>query len=120
MRLLKRNLIEFEYIGMTGEATDIDPETGLHTGDFHPEQAEPVVYEGNFSPANLLASQTFYGVDLRYTHVLLVDDPEAEIDESGIIRIDGELYDIRAKRKSLNVLNLALRKQTKDHGGEDA
>ena len=117
MKLLKRNLTEFEYIGYTGEETDIDPETGLHTGDPVPVMAEPVWYDGNISPANLLANQTFYGEDIRYTHVLLMDDPDAEIDEYGVIRWNGDLYDIRAVRRSQNVLNIALRKQTKDNQG---
>lgn len=114
MKLLKRNLTEFEYLARAGE-TDIDPETGLHTGEPVQTFEEPVWYEGNLSAASLLANQTFYGEDIRYTHVLLMDDPDAEIDEYGVIRIDGDLYDIRAIRKSQNVLNIALRKQTKDH-----
>lgn len=122
MRLLRRNLREFEFIPYTGNETDIDPETGLHTGEPVPETGEPVWYEGNISPASLLANQTFYGLDTRYTHVLVMDDPDAEIDEYGVIRWEGDLYDIRAVRRSLNVLSIALRKQTKNHaeeGGDD-
>lgn len=119
MKLLKRNLTEFEYLAYTGNETDIDPETGLHTGEPVPEFSEPVWYEGNISTASLLANQTFYGEDIRYTHVLLMDDPDAEIDESGLIRWNGDLYDIRAVRPSQNVLNIALRKQTKDNTEEN-
>lgn len=115
MKLLKRNQQVFEYLAYTGNETDIDPETGLHTGEPVPEFAEPVEYEGNISSASLLANQTFYGEDIRYTHVLLLDDPDAEINEYGVIRFDGDLYDIRAIRRSLNVLNVALRKQTKQN-----
>lgn len=115
MKLLKRNLTEFEYLAYTGNETDIDPETGLHTGEPVPEYAEPVWYEGNISPASLLTTQTFYGEDIRYTHVLLMDDPDAEIDEYGMIRWEGDLYEIRAVRRSQNVLNVALRKLTKNH-----
>ena len=115
MKLLKRNLDEFEYLPYTGNESDIDPETGLHTGEPVPEYGEPVLYEGNISTPNLLANQTFYGTDTRFTHVLLMDDPDAEIDEYGLIRYKGGLYDIRAVRRSLNVLSAALRKQTKDH-----
>lgn len=120
MKLLKRNLEEFEYLPMLDEATDIDPETGLHTGEPALQYGEPVPYEGNISIPNLLVNQTFYGTDTRYTHVLLMDDPDAEIDEHGLIRWRDELYDIRAVRRSLNVLSVALRKQTADHSeGED-
>lgn len=117
MKLLKRDLVEFEYLRFTGEETDVDPDTGLHTGVYRPEMAEPEWYEGNISPASLLANQTFFGEDLRYTHVLLMDDTEAEIDEYGEIRWEGNLYDIRAVRKSGNVLNIALRRRTKNHTG---
>lgn len=120
MKLQKRNLREFEYLPYTGRETDIDPETGLHTGEFHPEYGEPVVYEGNLSTPSLIANQTFYGKDIRYTHVLLLDDPDAEIDEYGLIRVGGDEYEIRAVRPSLNVLSLALRRITKDHGAEAA
>lgn len=115
MRLLKRNLTVFEYIPYTGNETDIDPETGLHTGEPVPEMGEPIEYEGNISTPSLLVNQTFYGEDIRYTHVLVMDDPEAEIDENGVIRWEGDLYDIRAVRPSLNVLSVALRKQTKNN-----
>lgn len=119
MKLLKRNLTDFEYLAPTGNENDVDPETGLHTGEPVLEYADPVPYEGNISTANLLANQTFYGEDIRYTHVLLMDDPEAEIHEEGMIRYDGDLYEIRAVRKSLNVLNIALRKLTKNNAQED-
>ena len=127
MRLLQRNLTEFEYIPQT-EETDIDPETGMHTGDFRPvtaeddEDAEPILYEGNISPASQYANYTLFGTDIRYTHVLLMDDPEVEIDEYGKIKWNGDLYDIRAVRRSLNSVSIALRKQTENHAedeGED-
>ena len=127
MRLLQRNLTEFEYIPQT-EETDIDPETGIHTGEFRPvtaeddEDAEPILYEGNISPASQYATYTLFGTDIRYTHVLLMDDPEVEINEYGKIKWNGDLYDIRAVRRSLDSVSIALRKQTKDHAedeGED-
>ena len=128
MRLLQRNLTEFEYIPQT-EETDIDPETGMHTGEFRQmtadelgEDAEPILYEGNISVASQYANYTLFGTDIRYTHVLLMDDPEVEIDEYGKIRWNGDLYDIRAVRRSLNIVSIALRKQTENHAedeGED-
>lgn len=119
MKLLKRNLTEFDYLAYVDEATDVDPVTGLHTGEPTPTFAEPVTYEGNISPANLLTNQTFFGEDIRYTHVLLMDDPDAEIDEYGLILWNGDTYEIRAVRRSLNVLHVALRKQTKQNAGDE-
>ena len=144
MRLLQRNLTEFEYIPQT-EETDIDPETGMHTGEFRQmtdeelgEDAEPILCEGNISTASQYATYTLFGTDIRYTHVLVMDyteveideygkirwsgDPKVEINEYGKIRWNGDLYDIRAVRPSLNSVSIALRKQTKNHAedeGED-
>lgn len=144
MRLLQRNLTEFEYIPQT-EETDIDPETGMHTGEFRQmtdeelgEDTEPILCEGNISTASQYATYTLFGTDIRYTHVLVMDyteveideygkitlngDPDVEINEYGKIRWNGDLYDIRAVRPSLNSVSIALRKQTKNHTkdeGED-
>lgn len=114
MRLLKRNLTEFSYIPHLGE-TDIDPETGKHTGDPVPTWGEPVPMTGNISTPSLHVNPTFYGEDIRYTHTLVMDDPDAGIDEYGEILWKGDRYEIRAVRPSLNVLSVALRKKTKDN-----
>lgn len=118
MRLLKRNLTDFEYLPYLGES-DLDPDTGLHTGEPVVQYGDPVEYEGNISTPSLLANQTFYGTEIRYTHVLLMDDPDAEIDEYGIILWEGEKYEIRAIRRSLNVLSAALRKQTVNYAEDE-
>lgn len=114
MRLLYRNTTKFEYLPYTGEESDLD-ENEMHTGEFHPVYGDPVEYRGNISSPNGNTSQTFYGTDIRYTHVLVMDTPEAEISEMGLIRWKGELYDIRAVRPSINALSIALRKQTADN-----
>lgn len=114
MKLLKRNLTEFEYLPYKGES-DIDPETGLHTGDPVPQYGEPIPLEGNISTPSQLVNPTFYGEDIKYTHTLVMEPPETAIDEYGLIQWNGDTYDIRAVRPSLNFLALALRKRTKDH-----
>lgn len=119
MKLLKRNLTVFEYIPWTDGETDVDPDTGLHTGEYRKIQAEPVEYEGNISQPGQMTNQTFYGLDIRYTHTLILDDPEAEIDEHGEILWNGDAYEIRAVRRSLNFLSAALRKKTKDNSLTD-
>lgn len=120
MRLLKRNLTEFEYLPYMGES-DIDPETGMHTGEPVPTYGDPVPCEGNISIPSQLVNPTFYGEDIRYTHTLVMDFPETEMDEYGLILWNGDTYKIRAIRPSLNVLSMALRKLTKNHsdGEED-
>lgn len=120
MKLLKRNLKEFDYLPYIGES-DIDPETGKHTGEPVPTYGKPVQYEGNISVPSQLVNPTFYGEDIRYTHTLVMEPPETDINEYGLVVWEGDTYEIRAIRPSLNVLSLALRKRTKDHSdGEKA
>ena len=114
MRLLKRNLTEFEYLPATGKETDLNSD-GEHTGEFYPEYGDPKVYTGNISAPNGDTNQTFYGEDVRYTHTLVMDRPNVGIKEGGAILWKGDMYDIQAIRPSLNVLNVALRKQTVNH-----
>lgn len=113
MRLLRRNTTEFEYLPQTGETSDLNDD-GEHTGEFHPVHGEPVRYRGNISTPSGQTNQQFYGEEIRYSHTLVMDKSDAPIDEMGVIRWKGDLYDITAVRRSMNVLNVALRKQTKN------
>ena len=113
MRLLKRNMTDLEYLPYSGMETDLN-EDGEHTGEFHPKMSDPVPLKGNMSTPNGQVNQTFYGTDERYTHVLLLDNPKADIRKTGKIRWKGELYDILAVQPSLNVMSIALRKQTEN------
>jgi len=118
--LLKRNLKEMEYIPYEGES-DIHPDTGLHTGEPIPSYGEPIPFLGNISAPSQYVNPTFYGEDIRYTHTLAMEpNDEVPVNEYGLIRYNGEMYEIRAVRPSLNYLNIALRKQTVDHAdGEE-
>ena len=117
MKLLKRNMTEFEYLPYQGMASDLN-EYGEHTGDYSeegPQYGDPVPYNGNISVPSGRENQTFYGEDIRYTHTLVMDDPNVDIQEYGLIRWNGSLYDIQAIRPSLNSVSIALRKQTTAH-----
>ena len=118
MILLRRNLTSFEYYAYTGVDSDIDEETGMHTGIPKPIYASPVTYKGNISAPNGSAIQAFDGIDVRYTHILLMDDVNADIRETGYIVWKGKKYDVTAVRPSLNVLSVALRQRTEDHGDQ--
>ena len=117
MRLLIRNRTEFEYYPYTGLESDED-ENGLHTGVWHPVYDEPVTYKGNISAPSGAAVQAFDGLDIRYTHVLLMDDPNADISEMGRIRWKGRMYRITAVRPSMNVLSVALLAETVNYGDQ--
>ena len=119
MRLLKRNTTEFEYLPYTGTDSDLN-EDGEHTGEFHPEYGTPVKYRGNISSPSGNVNQTFYGMDIRYTHVLVMDQPDADIQETGLVLWKNNRYEIRAVMPSINALSVALRRLTKDHAESDA
>lgn len=114
MRLLKRNLQEFEYYAYTGKEPISTPE-GKATGENKPRYAtDPVVYEGNISPAGGYVSQQWFGRNLEYTHTLLMDDPDADIDEFGRIVFKGKTFDVVKVSPSFNILSVALRQVTKN------
>ena len=111
MRLLRRNTTEFEYLPFTGVETDVNAD-GEHTGEFYPEYGEAVTYKGNISIPSGQTEHQFYGEDIRYTHTLLMDDPDVPIDEHGIVRWKGNLYDVKSVKRSLNSFSAALQRQT--------
>ena len=115
MRLLLRNTTKFDYLPYDGVETDLNDD-GEHTGEFHPSYGNPITYRGNISSPNGQTQQTFYGEDIRYTHTLLMDDPNVPITEHGIIRWKGHLYEVTAVRPSINSLTVALKRMT---DGED-
>lgn len=116
MRLLQRNTTEFEYLAQDeDQMTDLNSD-GEHTGQMRPVYATPVKMRGNISTPSGHVNQTFYGTDTPYTHTLVMDDPDAPISETGIIRWKGYEYDILAVRPSINSLSAALRRRTKYNG----
>lgn len=106
-RLLKRNLTEFCYLAYVGKTEILNGDK--HTGKYSITYADPVYYEGNISTATGLSTQEWYGLDKQYTHVLLMNVPETDIREDGLIRWKGGEYEVRAVRPSINVLAVALR-----------
>lgn len=118
MRLLLRNTTKFEYCAYTGLESDLN-EDGLHTGVYKPVYDDPVEYRGNISAPSGRAVQAFDGLEIRYTHVLIMDKPDTDIDEYGKILWNGKTYAITAVRRTMNVLNVALMEQTEDHGDQD-
>lgn len=114
MKCLKRNQTRFEFIPYSGNETDLN-EDGEHTGEFHPDYSGAIPYYGSISAPSGKVNQTFYGMDIRYTHTLVMDKPDVDINEYGVVRWKGELYDVVAVRPSLNFVSIALRKQTVDH-----
>ena len=127
MKLLLRNTRQFEYLPYGGVESDLNAD-GEHTGEFHPSYGDPETYRGNISSPSGQTTHTFYGEDIRYTHTLVMDR-DVGIREQGIVRWNGQLYEVTAVRPSLNGVSIALRQMTADEGkpyvpdaedGEDA
>lgn len=114
MKCLRQNMTKFEYLPYDGVETDLNDD-GEHTGEFHRNYGDPIPYKGNISTPSGKVNQTFYGDDIRYTHTLVMDNPDVDIHEGGVIRWKGNLYDVQAVRPSLNSVSIALRQQTKVH-----
>ena len=114
MRLLKRNTTPFEYLPNSGVDSDLNSD-GEHTGEYHTVFGTAVSYRGNISAPSGQTNWTFYGLEGRYTHTLVMDNPKADIKEGGAVRWNGHLYDVIAVRPSLNVLSVALRRQTENN-----
>lgn len=108
MRTLKRNETDFVYKGYVSKTEVLN--NGKHTGKFTITYADPVTYTGNISAPSGQAQQELFGMETRYSHVLLMDDPNVDIRENGLIEWKGYTYEIKAVRPSLNVLAVALMK----------
>jgi len=108
MRLLKRNTTEFEYLSLCDDETDLNDD-GEHTGYFKPTYEKPVPYVGNISSPNGQSHHVFFGIASQYTHTLIMDDPKVDIKEGGLVRHNGNVYEVKAVRPSINVMNIALK-----------
>lgn len=112
MRLQQINLTTFDYRAYLGKREKLT-EDGRHTGINEPEYDAPVQYEGNISVPYGYAAQQMFGLDTRYTHILVMEDPEADIHEYGLIDWKGDTYEIQAVRPSFNYMQVALRKMSR-------
>lgn len=115
MKLLRRNTTQFQYRALTGEEETL--KNGLHTGNMKPIYADPVTYRGNISAPSGFATDNLFGVNTQYTHVLVMDKPDADISEDGLIDWKDDVYEVKAVRPSLNVLSVALKKRTANNAG---
>ena len=113
MRGLKRDQRSFEYFPCIGKGSDLNGD-GDHTGEPNPVYGSPVTYHGSISAASGHTNPTFYGRDLRYTHMLVMTNMKADIKEDGYILWKGNKYEIRAVADTANVKNIALRRMTVD------
>ena len=107
MRLLRRNTTLFDYYAYNGKTEALD--NGRHTGRYEVTYKSPVTYRGTVDLPSGYVSRELFGIDTDYTHVLVMDRPDADITESGRILWDGKQFEIKAVRKSLNALSVAMK-----------
>lgn len=110
MTLQYINTQTFQYKAYLGKTEALS--NGRHTGHQTLSYDDPVEYEGNISVPYGYVAQQMFGQDIRYTHILLMEDPNADIKESGLIICNGHQYEIQAVRPSLNYLAVALKRKT--------
>lgn len=110
MKLLKRNTTTFTYTPYEGKTEVL--KDGKHTGKFTASYGSEITYTGSISVPTGQDTQQWFGIDTKYTHILLMDNPDIDIREDGLIQWKGNVYEIKAVRPSLNVLAVALKKQT--------
>jgi len=115
MRTLRRNTVLFTYRPYEGKAYRENSD-GRKTGTLNPVYGPGTTCRGNLAPATGFAANNWFGVNTRYTHIVLMDDSTADIRETGRIDYGGAEYEITAVRKSVNVLALALRRLTGSEG----
>lgn len=113
MKVLRRNCVEFTYEHYLGES-DYDPETETYSGEPEAQYGGGGTYRGNLSVPSGVTNQTLYGLDAKYSHVILMDDPHADIREDGRITIGEEIYEVVAVRPSINVLAVAVQRITRN------
>jgi len=112
MRCLRRNTSVFLYRAYLGKEEKL--KDGRHTGIQEAKYDEPVRYRGNISAPSGFATDNLFGVNTQYTHVLVIDNPDANIAEDGLIEWKGSVYEVKAVRPSINVLSVALKKRTEN------
>lgn len=109
MRLQRINTRKFFYRAYLGEREIIKDER--HTGNTEPFYAEPVEKFGNISAPSGFSTHQLFGIETKYSHVLLMQGIDPDIKEDGLIDWNGAVYEITAVRPSLNVLAVALKKR---------
>lgn len=87
MRTLERNKLTFYYATYVGKTELIDKD-GNHTAEHIPEYSAWKPCKANISPAKGNSVAELFGNDVNYDRVIVMDDPNFEIDENTVLAID--------------------------------
>lgn len=120
MKALARNKRPFTYCLYTGKEM-LKDEYGNETGEYRITYSAPVETSGNISPATGQSVTEQFGNLDNYDKVIVLADPDTEIDEDTVLFIDkayeedeggNPVYDYTVRRvaRSLNSVSIAVRK----------
>lgn len=91
MRINKRRFWYSLYLG-NEEAKD---ENGFYTGSRIAKYSEPKEMRANISAARSMRygdiTTEMFGTDIQYDKIIVIDDPDCEIDEHTVLCVDKEL-----------------------------
>ena len=87
MRCLVRNKTKF-YYALYIDKTEIKDEYGNGSGEYDVSHGNPVVALGNISSAMGETQVRQFGESERYDKVIILDNPETQIDEYSILWVD--------------------------------
>lgn len=122
MRLQQRNLRTIYYCLYQGKEALTDDQ-GYETGEMKLTYGVAIAMRANVSHASGFAQTEVFGTLDNYDKVVMTDDMSCPIDENTVLFIDKDpeydadgkpVYDYTVRRvaKSLNVINIAVRKVT--------
>lgn len=124
MRCLRRNKVTFFYALYSGKIPITD-DYGNKTGEYEIIYGNPVEILGNVSAARGETVTRQFGEDEAYDRVIVLEDPNAPIDEFSILWIDTKPeidtdggtktphdYVVKKVARSINSVSIAVSKVT--------
>lgn len=86
-RINQRRIYYATYLGRT----DVVDASGYDTGESVVSYSTPVEIMANVSPATGETDVAYFGNDLTYDRVIIIDDPNTPINEQSVMVIDRDL-----------------------------
>ena len=116
MRCLARNKITFFYALHDGQ-TELKDEYGNATGQYKVSYTDPIRMQGNVSAAQGEVQSRQFGESETYDKVIVLDNPNVQIDEYSILWVDSlpddeapHDYIVKKVARSLNSVSIAISK----------
>lgn len=88
---MRQNKRKFWYSLYLGNVEVVD-ENGFYTGEKRPSYTKPIEFKANISAARSSSTgsveASMFGSDVQYDKVIMIDNPDFEINEDTILCID--------------------------------